>query len=171
MPSVTTPSVKARPSARCYVASPLGFTEAGRLWMGTVLLPALAGRVVVVDPWALGAPGEFAAADAAGPGAYAALLDEVGKRNATAIASCDLLVAVLDGQEVDSGTAAEVGYAAGLGIPCLGLRTDLRVSGEPGAGVNLQVRWFIRTGGGAVVDTLADLLALLESPPVRAPHR
>ncbi|MEQ8833268.1 MAG: nucleoside 2-deoxyribosyltransferase [Miltoncostaeaceae bacterium] len=167
-----TGSVKGRPRARCYVASPLGFTDAGRLWMGTVLLPALQARVEPVDPWSLGPAGEFAEAEAAGEAAYAALLDEVGRRNAAAIAGCDLLLAVLDGQEVDAGTAAEVGYAAGLGLPCLGLRTDLRVSGEPGAGVNLQVRWFIRAGGGAVATTLSELLGLLESPPAgAAPHR
>lgn len=164
-----TRSVKRRPRARCYVASPLGFTEAGRLWMTTVLLPALGERVEAVDPWALGAEGEFEAARAEGESAHAALLDEVGRRNADAIAGCDLLVAVLDGQELDSGTAAEVGYAAGLGLPCLGLRTDLRVSGEPGAGVNLQVRWFIRAGGGAIAGDVPQLLTLLDAPAHRGP--
>jgi transketolase len=39
---------------RCYVASPLGFTAAGRLWNDQVLLPALREVVDPVDPWALG---------------------------------------------------------------------------------------------------------------------
>lgn len=43
------------------------------------------------------------------------------------------------GAEVDSGTAAEIGYGAGLGKKCYGLRADLRDMGElPGLPVNLQ---------------------------------
>jgi len=38
----------------------------------------------------------------------------------------DLVVAVLDGVDVDSGTAWEIGYAYAKGKPVLGLRTDFR---------------------------------------------
>ncbi len=41
-----------------------------------------------------------------------------------------LVVACLDGADADSGTCIEVGYALGLGIPVIGYRTDLRVSGK-----------------------------------------
>ena len=44
-------SPPARP--RCYVASPLGFTEAGRRYYADVYLPALAEVVTPVDPWTL----------------------------------------------------------------------------------------------------------------------
>src|ERR1019366_5438209 len=37
---------------RCYVASPLGFTEAGRVYYRKVFLPALAAVVEPIDPWA-----------------------------------------------------------------------------------------------------------------------
>lgn len=144
---------------RCYLASPLGFTEAGRHYHARVYLPALAAVVDPVDPWSLTAPEELAAAEAEGRLGELALT--IGRRNAEAIRSCALLAAVLDGQEVDSGTAAEVGYAAALGIRCFGLRSDLRQSGEPGVAVNLQLEAFIRDSGGAVVTTLDELVAAL----------
>lgn len=40
--------------------------------------------------------------------------------------SSDLVVAVLDGADVDSGTAWEAGYAYAKGKPVIGLRTDFR---------------------------------------------
>jgi nucleoside 2-deoxyribosyltransferase len=134
---------------RCYVASALGFTEAGRHYYAEAFLPALSRVVDPVDPWALGDPTTD--------------LAEIGRRNAEAIDSCQLLVAHLDGQEVDSGTAAEVGYAAARGLKCFGLRTDLRQSGEPGAKVNLQVEHFIVASGGSIAKTLEDLIAALRA--------
>ncbi|HQJ88815.1 MAG TPA: nucleoside 2-deoxyribosyltransferase, partial [Methanoregulaceae archaeon] len=44
----------------------------------------------------------------------------------TEIESADVLVAVIDGADADSGTAWEMGYAAGRGIPVVALRTDFR---------------------------------------------
>lgn len=38
----------------------------------------------------------------------------------------DLVIAVLDGADVDSGTAWEAGYAYSKGKPVIGLRTDFR---------------------------------------------
>lgn len=40
---------------------------------------------------------------------------------------CEVVVAVLDGECVDCGTAFEVGYAYALGIPVVGIKTDIRV--------------------------------------------
>ena len=86
---------------------------------------------------------------------------EVGSRNASAIYSAHMLIAQLDGQEVDAGTAAEVGYAAALGLPCVGVRSDLRSSGEPGMHVNLQLEAFIVLSGGFVAGSLDELVARL----------
>jgi nucleoside 2-deoxyribosyltransferase len=147
----------ARP--RAYVASPLGFSEVGRAYYAERYLPALSEHVEPVDPWSLTAPAEFAAAQAAGRSRDFGL--EVGARNAEAIAGSQLLIAHLDGQEVDAGTAAEVGYAAALGLPCVALRSDLRSSGEPGMAVNLQVEAFVALSGGFVVRSLGELLAAL----------
>ena len=132
---------------RCYVASPLGFNEAGRHYYAEYLIPALREVVYPVDPWSLGG-------DSSAPA-------DIGRRNAEAIDSCTLLAAMLDGQEVDSGTASEIGYAAAKGLRCFGLRTDLRQSGEEGVAVNLQVEHFVVASGGAIVATLDDLVDAL----------
>ncbi len=144
---------------RCYIASPLGFTDAGRHYYRDVFLPALARVVEPVDPWALTTPEEVEAARAAGR--ERELAHEIGRRNSEAIRSCALLAAHLDGLEPDSGTAAEVGYAAALGIRCFGLRTDLRQSGEAGVAVNLQLEAFIAESGGRIATSLEELAGLL----------
>ncbi|HLY47969.1 MAG TPA: nucleoside 2-deoxyribosyltransferase [Solirubrobacteraceae bacterium] len=154
------PMPASKPSStlpRCYVASPLGFTASGRHYYTNVLLPALSRVVHPVDPWALTSGGEWARV--AREGRTHELARLAGRRNSDAIRSCALLVAILDGQEVDAGTAAEVGFGAALGLTCLGLRTDLRTTGEAGTTVSLQVESFIEQSGGHVFDQLDDLLA------------
>ncbi len=147
----------ARP--RAYIASPLGFTEPGREYYARRYLPALAAHVEPVDPWALTLPEEFAAART--DGREHELGIAVGARNAEAIRGSQLVIAQLDGQEVDAGTASEVGFAAGLGLPCIAVRSDLRASGEPGMTVNLQLEAFVVLSGGFVVRSLDELLARL----------
>ena len=44
----------------------------------------------------------------------------------TAPKNSDVVVAVLDGVDVDCGVAFEIGYAAALGKPIVGLKTDHR---------------------------------------------
>lgn len=51
--------------------------------------------------------------------------------------SSDIVVAVLDGVDVDSGTAWELGYAYSRGKPIIGLRTDFRTLSD--GVVNLMV--------------------------------
>jgi nucleoside 2-deoxyribosyltransferase len=147
------------PRPRCYLASPLGFSEAGRHYYEQVYLPALREHVDPVDPWTMTDPEEFAAA--AAEDRVQAFGIEVGRRNAAAIYAAHLLIAQLDGQEVDAGTAAEVGYAAALGLPCLAIRSDLRASGEPGMRVNLQLEAFVVLSGGFVAGSLAELVERL----------
>ena len=144
---------------RAYVASPLGFSEAGRAYYAERYLPALREHVEPVDPWTLSLPDEFAAAAADGRAREFGL--EVGARNARAIADSRLVVAQLDGQEVDAGTASEVGYAAALGLPCVAVRSDLRASGEPGMRVNLQLEAFVALSGGFIAASLNELVERL----------
>lgn len=59
-------------------------------------------------------------------------------KNLDAIENSDILVAVLDGADMDSGTAWEIGYAYAKGKPVLGLRTDFRTLGIEGT-VNLMI--------------------------------
>lgn len=147
---------------RTYVASPHGFTEAGRTYYRETLLPRLEAVVDVVDPWSLTPAEEIAELEAAGR--FAELNRRIGARNEEAIRSCDQLVAVLDGQEPDAGTCAEVGFAAALGLRIEALRSDWREAGERGALVNLQVEHFVRASGGDVVDRLDALVARLRAP-------
>ena len=152
---------------RCYVAGPLGFTEGGRDYYARVYLPALAAVVDPVDPWALTTAQELA--EARDDRRRRELALAIGSRNAQAIRSCRLLAAHLDGQELDSGTAAEVGYGAALGLRCFGLRTDLRQMGEDGVVVNLQVESFILESGGRMTGTLSELVDALAGAVAELP--
>jgi nucleoside 2-deoxyribosyltransferase len=152
-----------------YIASPLGFSEATTPYYRNVLLPAVrAAGIEPLDPWAdPDAPAEFAAAHALPAGeqrlkALAAINKRLGEANADMITRADGLLAVLDGVDVDSGTAAEIGFAAAKGKPIVGLRMDLRQAGDnEGAIVNLQVEHFIRSNEGRVVQTVEEAVALL----------
>ena len=63
---------------------------------------------------------------AAGPSAPA-LIFKVCKG---AMDHADCLAALLDGPQVDDGTAWEIGYAHARGLPVYGLRTDFRQAGD-----------------------------------------
>jgi len=45
----------------------------------------------------------------------------------TALKGSNVVVAILDGIDVDAGVAFEIGYATALGKPVIGLKTDYRV--------------------------------------------
>lgn len=60
-----------------------------------------------------------------------------------------LLLGSNEGAKVDPGVASEIGFAAGLGKKCYGLRTDFRDCGEfDGLRFNLQVLYWIESSGG-----------------------
>lgn len=52
--------------------------------------------------------------------------------------SAGAVVAIIDGAEVDSGTAWEMGYAYARGIPVIGVRTDFRPGAEHGVNIMLS---------------------------------
>ena len=153
---------------KLYVASPLGFSEAGRQFYYDTLLPRLAASACeILDPWMLTDAAKIKAVSdmpygAAKRDAWRSLGAEIGRNNAAAIAACDTLLAVLDGSDVDSGTASEIGYAFALKKRIVGYRSDFRLAGDnEGAIVNLQVEYFIRQSGGTIVtglDAVADAL-------------
>src|ERR1700681_1488669 len=120
---------------KVYVASPLGFTDAGRMYSNTVLLPAWrAAGIEPLDPWAVSPEIDRVFALGRDDPERARLLRKtnrlVGRRNSERIRSAAGVPAILDGDDVDSGTAAEIGYAAALLRPIVGLRTDLRTTGD-----------------------------------------
>jgi nucleoside 2-deoxyribosyltransferase len=150
----------------CYVASPLGFSEAGRHYLYAVIHPRLEETgIAVIDPWTLSDPLliEKAASMEHGPQRHEKFHSAnriIGKNNASAIERCDMVIAILDGSDVDSGTAAEIGFAAALGKKILGYRSDFRLAGDnEGALVNLQVQYFIERSGGEIFSSLDLLIA------------
>ena len=68
----------------------------------------------------------------------------------------DIVVAVLEGTDIDSGTAWEIGYAYAKGKPVIGLRTDFRIQ-TPGERVNLMIQESL-TEYADSVEVLKDIL-------------
>jgi len=113
---------------RIYLAAPL-FSQMQRTWNRQ-----LAARIAAENPnWKI-----LMAQDFRENGRFneARSYPAVFRRCLATIRAADVLVAVLDGPDVDSGTAFEMGVAHALGKTVVGLRTDYR----PGAdhGVNLM---------------------------------
>ena len=82
----------------------------------------------------------------------------IGGNNENEIRECDGVLAVLDGPDVDSGTAAEIGFAYALGKPVWGYKGDCRVSRDNfGANVNLQVEYFIMASGGKIFSSIEEI--------------
>lgn len=149
-----------------YLCSPLGFAESTRAFMEQ-LVARLSKHVTVSNPWDDHRfDAEFAAvASLLHHGERQARLQkvnhELGRGNEERIRACDAAFAILDGVDVDSGTAAEIGFAYALGKPVYGLRTDFRLAGDnEGAIVNLQVQYFIEASGGRVVTNAGELVAI-----------
>ena len=87
----------------------------------------------------------------------------IGQNYAKAIKNCNLILAVVDGTDVDSGTASEIGYGAALGKAVIGYRSDFRLSSDnEGSTVNLQVEYFIKLNGGIITTNLSDLKNILK---------
>ncbi len=156
---------------RAYLASPLGFADSTAAFMAE--LKSTLGTILIVDnPWDFGGPAvsqafaqahQIAAHDARREALHTINM-QIAAQNAAAIQQCDLVIAVLDGVDVDSGTASEIGYAAGLGKPSFGLRTDSRLAGDNlGSRVNLQVEYWIEAGGGTVVSDIPALMTALQT--------
>lgn len=143
-----------------YVASPLGFSEPGSEYLDAVLHPALlAAGFSVLDPWSTGSAIVSSAGPDADPRAVNAAL---GAANASLIQECAGVLAVLDGTDVDSGTAAEIGFAAALQKLVVGLRTDFRMAGDnPDTPINLQVLHFIDESGGAFTTSVEHAVGML----------
>jgi nucleoside 2-deoxyribosyltransferase len=151
---------------RIYLASPLGFAESTRSFMET-LVPMLQAHVDVENPWDdVRFVDEFRdITELDSVAERRQRLDvvnrELGRTNTARIDASDAVFAILDGVDVDSGTAAEIGYAFAKGKLVCGLRTDFRLAGDnEGAIVNLQVEYFITASGGSIVTTQEAFVAL-----------
>jgi nucleoside 2-deoxyribosyltransferase len=153
---------------RIYLAGPLGFSEVGRSFHQNTLIPEIQrlGHEPL-DPWTLTDASKIAAVNRMpyGPkkrNAWRKLNRKIASNNRAAIDRCELVFAVLDGTDVDSGTASEIGYAFAKGKPILGYRGDFRLAADnEGSMVNLQVEDFIRESGGTIIPSFADLAKAL----------
>lgn len=143
-----------------YAANPEGFCDGTRAWLRGTLLPRLADPLFeVLNPWepvmdkSSGQIREFARTMT-----HDQAMD-LGRINRESIEKCDVVFAILDGTDVDSGVAAELGYAAAKGKKVIGVRTDYRLASEvPACKVNLQVEYFIKASGGRIHDNLGEAI-------------
>lgn len=168
---------------KIYLAGPFGFSEAGRAFHdGAIVREVVRLGHAPLDPWAMHVTEPALAAEikaaaampygAAKREAWRRLNMRIGAKNGALIDACDLVFAVLDGVDVDSGTAAEIGYAFARAKPILGYRGDFRMSADnEGAIVNLQVEYFIRASGGDIITAIADLAPALARLSVGAHER
>ena len=151
-----------------YLASPLGFHEPGRHYLATVLLPRLADAGWgVLDPW-VDEGGVVAAALATPPGpermgALSEMSRLIGARNRRLLEEAAAVLAVLDGSDIDSGVAAEIGWAAARGTPVVGWRSDFRLAEHEASRINIQVEDFVVASGGRLVTDLDEALGALDS--------
>lgn len=102
-------------------------------------------------------PGDFFTQqeiDAWGAGAPKKIMD----RDRTAIDDCDAVVALLDGTQVDDGTAWEIGYAYAKRKPVVGIRTDFRNAGDTAHG---RVNAMIEGSCVAIVDDVDGVFEIL----------
>jgi nucleoside 2-deoxyribosyltransferase len=82
-----------------------------------------------------------------------------------ALDRADLVVANLDGADVDSGTAWEIGYAIARGKGAIGIRTDRRWL-EPFSRVNLMIKQSVRVvlTMEALEEAIFDFLTIGRTP-------
>lgn len=152
---------------RIYLAGPLGFSEMGRGGQADLVRLLTDLGCDVIDPFALAPADEIEqimrlpSLDAQRE-AWRDLNRRIGEANRNAIDSCDAILAVLDGQDVDSGTAAEIGYAFAREKRIIGYRGDFRLAADNvGSIVNLQVEYFILASGGTIVTTRSEITGAL----------
>lgn len=147
---------------KVYLASPLGFSPEFKPYLEKVKARLVELGCEAFDPWEQ--PFSKVIREASKIenyqdrlAAYIHLAEEIGAANENGMRECDILLAVLDGAEVDSGCAAEVGFAMATGKRCFGLRTDWRDTGEFGLPMNLQVLHFIEKSGGKLFRRIEEI--------------
>ena len=137
-----------------YPASPLGFSPEWKTYRDKIKRRLNEIGCTVFDPWNQPYRPTIEEAStiedwSARAAAFKAIAIQIGRANEEMIRACDVVLGVLDGLELDLGTVSEIGFGAGLGKKCYGLRTDFRNSGDfDGIPINLQVLYWIESSGG-----------------------
>jgi nucleoside 2-deoxyribosyltransferase len=146
-----------------YLGSPLGFSPEWKSYRDKIKRRLYELGCTVLDPWEQPLRPEIEVARFmsdwdARVKTFRKIAREIGKANEEMIRSCDLILGVLDGAELDSGTASEIGFAAALGKKCYGLRTDFRDCGEfDGLSFNLQVLYWIEASSGCLFSRIDEI--------------
>lgn len=143
---------------KIYLAGPL-FSEAERDWMSKLKgqierYASKSGRTVhVVWPYELITVEEINALGTAAK-------HEIFSRCKSHLDDTDLVIALLDGSQVDDGTAWEIGYYYALTRgKVIGIRTDFRLAGESdGAKVNSMIECSCHS----MVQSVEELFRVLE---------
>ena len=135
---------------RVYIAGPL-FSEAERAWIEGLKqrLQSTPGLEPVWSADELRAP---------------RLVSEIFSACKEGLDTSDAMLAILDGSQVDDGTAWEIGYFYALQKgPIIGLRTDFRRAGElPDSTVNAMIEGACEAIASDVDDALAELTRALD---------
>ena len=133
---------------RIYLSGPL-FSQAEIAWGSRIKVLLEEGLENVKVAW----PHEIATGSA----------EQVFRANLQAMNDCDLMVAILDGPQVDDGTAWEVGYFFSQGKRIIGIRTDFRRAGEAEKSrVNLMVECACLAVTSSPDQLVSELKRLLE---------
>ncbi|MEN6437572.1 MAG: nucleoside 2-deoxyribosyltransferase [Syntrophobacter sp.] len=144
---------------KIYFAGPL-FSEAERDWIRGVkrqieeVANARGADIALIWPYELITREEL---EALGDSAKY----EIHSRCRSHLENADLLIAVLDGTQVDDGTAWEIGYYYGLRRDhsrIIGVRTDFRNAGEA---KNSIVNAMIECSCSSIARSTAELLATI----------
>ena len=135
---------------KIYQAGPL-FSEAERAWHKKFKAKLEAEGYDVLWPGDLFAAGEKVTAR------------QIMEADRDALLSCDAVAALLDGPQVDDGTAWEIGYAYAKGLPIVGIRTDFRLCSDSGDGkVNAMIQGSVIAMCGSTDEAL-DFLKTISS--------
>ncbi len=141
---------------RIYQAGPL-FTEAEQQWHRAFRVRLQAAEYEVIWPFEL-----FSQEDVKHWGKEAPR--RIMEADRTALESCDVVVALLDGAQVDDGTAWEIGYAFARSIPIIGIRTDFRRGGDTDhSRINAMIE-------GSCTQLVSSVDEVLEALQLIAPH-
>jgi len=135
---------------KVYLSGPL-FSRAEIEWCNQIkadILESLGDRAEVI--W----PHEIAAGSP----------EEIFQSNLKALGECKIMVAILDGPQVDDGTSWEMGYHYARGGKIVGIRTDFRKAGEAAESkVNLMIEGSCLIIVNSLVLLLSSLKEILES--------
>ena len=154
---------------KIYLASPFGFSESTFSFMNKFEQALEELQFIILNPWKLCSIDDFKEIDEIqDPKMKIEKLKElnykIGERNENSILESDIIIAILDGIDVDSGTASEIGYACAKGKKIYGYRNDFRQAGENlGSIINVQVEYWISKSGGKIFQSFDEMVKYFET--------